>query len=130
MTLFQDEYKASGGTEYFLSYESPDRKILFALLRLRFPAETFLPELKDSAIIREVHTYGQQIKIGKKPACRPGWGDTQHKGLGKKLIKEAEKMAKESGYKKIAIISGVGVRDYYRKLGHKIDGEYMVKILT
>ena len=127
MTLFRDEYKASGGTEYFLSYESPDRKILFALLRLRFPAETFLPELKDSAIIREVHTYGQQIKIGKKPACRPGWGDTQHKGLGKKLIKEAEKMAKESGYKKIAIISGVGVRDYYRKLGYELEDEYMVK---
>ncbi len=125
--LFCDEYKASGGAEYFLSYESENREILFALLRLRFPAETYLPELKDAAIIREVHTYGQQIKIGKKPACRPGRGNTQHKGLGKKLINEAEKMAKESGYNKITIISGVGVRDYYRKLGYELEDEYMVK---
>ncbi len=119
-TLFIDEYMASGGREIFLSYESEDRSVLYALLRLRFPGKTYLPELKDAAIIREVHTYGQQIEIGKK-------GETQHKGLGKKLIIEAEKIAKENGYEKIAIISGIGARDYYRKFGYNLVGDYMVR---
>ncbi len=120
--LLKDEYPASEGKEIFLSYELLDRNVLYALLRLRFPGKIYLPELKDSALIREVHTYGQQIKIGKS-------GETQHKGLGKKLILESEKIARKNGYKKIAIISGVGVRGYYRKLGYSLDGEYMKKAL-
>ncbi len=122
MTLLRDEYEASGGKEFFLSYETGDRSVLSALLRLRLPGETYLPELKDAALIREVHTYGQQIEIGKR-------GDTQHKGLGKKLITKAEQLACKNGYKKAAVISGVGVRDYYRKLGYELDGEYMIKLL-
>ncbi len=119
--LFKEEYKASGGVEIFLSYEAEDRSILFALLRLRLSGETYLSELKETAIIREVHTYGQQIKIGKR-------GDTQHKGLGKKLIFKAEKLAGDNGYKKIAVIAGIGTRDYYRKFGYMLHGEYMVKV--
>lgn len=120
--LFKQEYDASNGNEIFLSYESKNRKVLFSLLRLRLTDDVFLPELKGCALIREVHTYGQQIRIGKK-------GNTQHMGLGKKLILEAEKLAKEKGYSKIAVISGVGVRDYYKKLGYSRKGEFMVKVL-
>lgn len=118
--LFKEEYDASGGKEIFLSYESEDRAVLYSLLRLRLTKDTFIPEIKHCALIRELHTYGQQIKIGKK-------GDTQHKGLGKKLIAKAEKIAQENDYKKIAVISGVGVRDYYRKFGYGLKGEYMAK---
>lgn len=110
---FTEEYLASGGTEYFISYESENHETLYSLLRLR---------LGELAIIREVHTYGQQVEVGES-------GDTQHRGLGKKLIIEAEKIAKENGFTEISVISGVGVRDYYRKFGYKLMGEYMVKTL-
>ena len=118
--LFKKEYQASGGKEIFLSFENKDRTKLFSLLRLR------ITEAKPrQAIIREVHTYGrlQPIGRGEASAISP-----QHKGLGKKLIKEAENIAKkESANRQLAVISGVGARDYYRKLGYRIENTYMVK---
>jgi elongator complex protein 3 len=120
--LFKEEYEASCGKEIFLSYESEDRSTLFSLLRLRLTRDTFLPEIENCALIRELHTYGQQIRIGKK-------GETQHKGLGKKLILEAEKIAKKEGFKKNAVIAGIGVRDYYRSQEYESSGEYMKKSL-
>ena len=118
------EYKASNGKEFFLEYVNDDN-ILFGLLRLRFPCKPFLDELKEAAIVREVHVYGKSIKIGEKGM------DGQHIGIGKKLMKEAEKIAKENGYKKLAVISGIGVREYYRKLGYELgkDKIYMIKNL-
>ena len=84
-----------------------------------------IPALKDSAIIREVHTYGKMTEINKTQKDSP-----QHIGLGKKLILEAERIAKvEFGLKKMAVISGVGVRGYYKKLGYKLQDTYMVKNL-
>ncbi len=121
--LFREEYKASKGKEIFLSCENKERTRLYSLLRLRIPSQTFLPVLEDSAIIREVHTYGRMHPL-KDKAVSP-----QHKGLGKKLIKESEKIARKSGKKKMAVISGIGVREYYRKLGYKLKDEYMVKSL-
>ena len=124
--LFTEGYAASKGEEYFLSYEDRDRKKLYSLLRLRFPKEGFITtitELNDCAIIREVHTYGQEAAVGEL-------GKTQHRGYGKKLLLEAEKIAKNAGYRKIAVISGVGVRDYYRKFGYQLVGEYMIKTLS
>jgi elongator complex protein 3 len=121
-------YPANEGTEIFLQYTSPDKKRLYALLRLRIPGNKelknpFLPLLKKSAIIREVHTYGKMTKISKRDFLSP-----QHIGLGKKLILEAEQIAKkEYGLKKIAVISGVGVRDYYRKIGYRKKDTYMTK---
>ena len=54
----------------------------------------------------------------------------QHRGLGKKLVKEAEKIAeKEFGVSKVAVISGIGVRDYYRSLGYRLKATYMIKAL-
>jgi len=102
---------------------------LFALLRLRIPKnnnrDNFISVLRNSAIIRELHTYGKLARINKQEKNSP-----QHIGLGKKLIQEAEKISKkEFNLKKIVVISGIGVREYYRKLGYKIENTYMVKYL-
>ncbi|MBI5071440.1 tRNA uridine(34) 5-carboxymethylaminomethyl modification radical SAM/GNAT enzyme Elp3 [Candidatus Falkowbacteria bacterium] len=123
--LFTKKYAASGGMEYFISFESPDKKILYAFVRLRIPnfkTPTILPELEDAALIRELHTYGHLVPIDQKSPDA-----TQHLGLGKKLMAEAEKIARKSGVKKVAVISGVGVREYYKKIGYHPDGTYMVK---
>ncbi len=127
LEVFRQDYEASGGKEIFLSFEDKDRKNLYSLLRLRInnDKDNFIPALKNAAIIREVHTYGQLVSIESKSENSP-----QHIGLGKKLIIEAENITKkEFGLKKIAAISGVGVRDYYRKLGYRLENGYMVKKL-
>jgi elongator complex protein 3 len=122
-------YDASDGKEIFLQYVSPDKKKLFALLRLRIAsnnnANHFIGALKSSALIREVHTYGKLTKIDAKDSTSP-----QHIGLGKKLLLEAERIAKEEfSLNKIVVISGVGVRGYYRKNGYKLQDTYLVKKL-
>ena len=76
----------------------------------------------QTALIRELHVYGELVPVGKGKKV-------QHAGLGKKLMKEAEKIAKGCGFKKIAVISGIGVRPYYKKLGYKLKNTYMVKTL-
>ncbi len=126
--LKRRDYEASGGKEVFLSFESPDEKIIYALLRLRLPGRrghlTSPTVLNDAALIREVHSYGHEKSVGE------GSGIGQHRGLGKKLIAEAERIAKaEWGTKKITIIAGVGTRDYYRKFGYQLRQTYMVKQL-
>jgi len=115
--LFKQEYESSKGKEIFLSYENKKRTRLYSLLRLRIPSQVILPVLKDAAIIRELHTYGQLVEIDKKEKA------PQHRGLGKKLMKEAEKYSK-----KIAVISGIGVHTYYEKLGYRLKDTYMIKI--
>ena len=118
LKLFRHNYSASGGREIFLSYEDSQRKNIYAFLRLRIT--------DNWAIIRELHTYGRVVPIKSKIKKA-----AQHKGLGKKLMKKAEKIvATETNFKKIAVISGIGVREYYRKLGYKLRNEYMVKKLT
>ncbi len=132
--LFRQDYNASGGKEVFLTFEDKKRQKLYALLRLRIPypkvaKDSPLPILKDAAIIREVHTYGQLLPIQHRDRTKIGQSP-QHKGLGKKLIKQGEEIAKqEFGTKKIAVISGVGVRAYYRKLGYHLKDTYMIKKL-
>jgi elongator complex protein 3 len=120
------DYDASDGKEIFLQYINPPllgkgragvRSKLFALLRLRIS--------KNSAMIREVHTYGKMAEINKYDKKSP-----QHMGLGKKLVREAEKIAKqEFKLNKITVISGIGVRGYYRKLGYRLINTYMIKHL-
>ena len=73
-------------------------------------------------MVRELHVYGTATSLGEK-------GNIQHKGWGKKLLLEAEKIAKENSKNKIVVISGIGVRGYYQKLGYKLEGVYMVKEL-
>jgi elongator complex protein 3 len=118
------DYTSSGGKEVFLSFEDTENDILFGFIRLRIPDEPFRPEIdQNTGIIRELHVYGSAVQIGNKR--EKAW---QHKGFGKRLLKKAEKIAKEEfGMKKMVIISGVGVREYYRKFGYKLDGVYMSK---
>ncbi len=116
------EYAASGGRELFISYEDVKKDKLIALLRLRFPGRTFIKELKNAALIREVHVYGAQVAVGGS-----GAGQKQHIGWGTKLMTDAEKFAKKFGYKKMAVIAGIGTREYYRKKGYELEGTYMVK---
>ncbi len=124
------DYPASGGKEIFLQYVSPDKMKLYAMLRLRIPPKNnqlagTIPALLGSALIREVHTFGKLAKIDKMDISSP-----QHIGLGKKLLAKAEQIAKEEfGFGKIAIISGVGVREYYKKFGYELEDEYMTKKL-
>ena len=112
------KYKASGGTEYFIEAVNKDN-ILFGLLRLRLDKN--LP-----AMVRELHVYGPTLKL--KESQNEAW---QHKGLGKQLMAEAEKIAKKNRYKNIRVISGVGVRKYYEDLGYELDKEkiYVEKLL-
>jgi elongator complex protein 3 len=115
------EYFASNGKEYFISMEY-ENKIL-GFVRLRIPTRSLHPVITEkSALIRELHVYGQAVSIGHSDSSK-----TQHKGVGKKLMRKAEEIAKENEKNKMIIISGVGVRGYYRKLGYNQEGPYMVK---
>ncbi|MFA6429980.1 MAG: tRNA uridine(34) 5-carboxymethylaminomethyl modification radical SAM/GNAT enzyme Elp3 [Patescibacteria group bacterium] len=153
--LFVDEYRNAQGTELFLSMENEERTTCLSFLRLRLPDRPavilsavasdatkstcpdrsigkdlrvdvlrLLPELRDSAIVRELHTYGQLVHVGDKKADA-----VQHQGHGQRLMQEAEKIAKARGYKRLAVISGIGVRGYYRALGYRLAGTYMRKTL-
>ncbi len=119
-------YRASQGTEHFVSFETPDEKTIYGFLRLRFndaPEADLLPELKGASLVRELHVYGQMTIVARDDS------PVQHMGFGKKLMAEAERLSIEAGYKKIAVISGIGVREYYKKLGYRLEGTYMVKEL-
>lgn len=183
------EFESSGGSEYFLSYETeyvyPDNKgsrsILFSFLRLRLSknagctdkGKVIFPDLCDTALVRELHTYGPVAPckenqhlythdpsdpsdthdtnntepkgavgpvgpVGHRSisnllmASSTGLDISQHKGYGKKLLQKAEEIAIKNGYQKIAVIAGVGVRNYYRKQGYIHDtsnGCYQLKYL-
>lgn len=116
-----------------LSFEDPQDATLFSLLRLRIPSQYFsgdahfLPVLDGAAIVREMHTYGEQLNIG-------AVGDelsSQHRGFGKQLLTQAEKIVQQHypDIQKIAVIAGVGVREYFSKRGYELEEEYMVKHL-
>ncbi len=127
------QYKVNDGTEYFLSFESPDKKILYAFCRLYLPklsppfqggvAEQSEDGVVKTALIRELHTYGQMIPVGQS-------GHIQHTGLGKQLLAQAEKIARQKKYTYLKIIAGIGVRQYYRKLGYRLFHTYMAKQLN
>ena len=112
------KYSASGGFEYFISFDTKDEKTLYGFCRLRIDSSSPVA----SAMIRELHVYGQLVPKGKS-------SKVQHIGLGKRLMAEAEKIALQNGAKSMAVISGVGVRGYYKKLGYKLKQTYMVKSL-
>jgi elongator complex protein 3 len=161
------KYSAQGGQEYFISFDSRDKKILYGFCRLRLPASSAsflsLPKnppcpalaggdvggagagglrrglihndnfafLNTSALVRELHIYGELVPVGggKTPLTSPlrKGGENQHAGLGKKLLQAAEKIARENDFKQIAVISGIGAREYYKKLGYKIKSGYLFK---
>ena len=127
--LVRRDYTANGGWETFLAYEDPKQDILIALLRLRkcSTTHTFRPELKSqpTSLVRELHVYGSAVPVHARDPRK-----FQHQGYGTLLMEEAERIAtEEHGSQKISVISGVGVRSYYAKLGYWLDGPYMSKNL-
>ena len=120
-----EDYDGSDGKEYFISYETDNYLIGFIRLRLSKNNENRLEILKDMALIRELHVYSNLNNVGNNIE-----ESMQHKGYGKKLVFEAERIALENGYKKMAIISGTGVRNYYKKLGYQLEDTYMIKKLN
>ena len=128
------EYDTRHGREFFLEYiNAREGDKIAGFARLRLQDDSFDAELKKQdnlkvladkcALIRELHVYGVVKKFGEIG------NQSQHVGFGKRLMAEAERIAKENGYKKMAVISGVGVREYYKKLGYHFEGTYMVKEL-
>ncbi|GAB4573189.1 MAG: hypothetical protein Kow0077_14830 [Anaerolineae bacterium] len=117
-------YDTPVGREVFLQFITEERDIA-AFLRLSLPTTApITPELADAAMIREVHVYGQSVGIGHSAP-----GKAQHIGLGTQLIERAAAIAAEEGYARLAVISSVGTREYYRKRGFE-DGElYQVRRL-
>ncbi len=148
--LFIRKYDASNGTEYFISFETSDRKIIYGFCRLRLSKDmghimsggykhditkpinediNLFPELNNIAMVRELHVYGSMTPVNIDNNFNNNF--IQHRGFGKKLLSQAELIAINNKYNKIAVISGVGVRQYYEKLGYKLSKEtgYMMKDL-
>ncbi|KAF6147188.1 hypothetical protein GIB67_009580 [Kingdonia uniflora] len=125
--LVRRDYTANEGWETFLSYEDTRQDILVGLLRLRkCGRNTTCPELTGRcSIVRELHVYGTAVPVHGRDA-----GKQQHQGYGTLLMEEAERIAgRDHRSTKIAVISGVGTRHYYRKLGYELEGPYMVKYI-
>jgi elongator complex protein 3 len=119
--IIVEEYSASNGKEFFISAENKEKDVILGFCRLRFPSQFLRKEItKKSALIRELHVYGQSTPIGTE-------GLIQHKGIGKKLMKKAEEICKRNKKDKLLVISGIGVKPYYFKLGYKRDGPYVSK---
>ncbi|MEI7990118.1 MAG: tRNA uridine(34) 5-carboxymethylaminomethyl modification radical SAM/GNAT enzyme Elp3, partial [Chloroflexota bacterium] len=120
-------YKADFTEEHFLSFVTPDDK-LAGFLRLSLPAkdapQTAMDDLKEAAIIREVHVYGQSLPVG-----AASQGAAQHIGLGGKLMEQAEVIAREHGFLRMAVIAAVGTREYYIKRGFVRGDLYLTRAI-
>lgn len=123
--LLVETYEACGGTEHFISFEDVANDVLIGFLRLRFPHSPHRAELAGAALVRELVVYGRMVGVG----TGPGEHQWQHRGYGKRLLAAAEDLASMHGFGKIAVTSGIGVREYYRKHGYVREGAYMVKDL-
>ena len=126
--LFIDEFEASNGTEYYISIEDLEQQTLYGHLRLRINHSLQAPaisELRDCALIRELHTYGKLVAVNQTNTGK----ETQHIGVGKRLMAKAEEIALSKNCPKVAVIAGIGVRNYYRKLGYELGETYMIKDL-
>lgn len=124
LTLDETPYTTSCSDELFLQYVTPERSIAgFLRLSLPFPDEApITEELRGAAMIREVHVYGQAVGIGEAHE-----GRAQHIGLGSRLIERAVEIARERGYARLAVISAIGTREYYRKRGFEDGALYQVR---
>ena len=138
------KYKSVTGTEYFISLESSDKKAIFGFIRLMLPhyvteymrtsnsliavryrkENVIFPDIVNYALVRELHVYGNVVPVGHQKN-----GESQHKGIGKSLLKRAEWVAFTHSvpYNGIAVISGIGVMDYYKRLGYTYSDTYMIK---
>ena len=119
------QYESSFGKDYYIAIESEDARAVFGFIRLRIPNSYYFTQfdcLKEMGLIRELHVYGNVVPVGYESK-----GDAQHVGIGKKLLREAEKIAFLKDCKGVAVISGIGVTEYYKKRGYKMIDTFMVK---
>ncbi len=128
--LYRLDYEASQGNEIFLSYENKKENYLVGYLRLREPSElAHRPELNDgkTLIVREIKVVGELVPKDLKPN---GFSQIQHRGYGKLLLNQAEKISLEDfDAKKLDVISGIGARDWFYKMEYTLDGPYVSKKL-
>ena len=131
-TLTRRDFEASGGQEAFLSFEDAATDRLASLLRLRLPSPLrnrhphWMPVLEGAALVRELHTYGHHVGLHQRADDA-----AQHRGFGRRLLEEAERIARQEWRcARVAVIAGVGAREYYRKLGYDLHDTYMVKDLA
>ncbi len=118
LRMEQLRYRSSVGDEFFLRFVDP-QGLLAGFLRLTLPdagegavEDCGLPEIAGEAMIREVHVYGGVVGLGGRRD-----GGAQHIGLGRRLIDAAAAIAGRRGFARMAVISAVGTREYYRSLG-------------
>jgi elongator complex protein 3 len=127
LKLDDEIYLTGGAEEHFVSWVTPNDK-LAGFIRLSLPGtdspDTELPDLKEAAIIREVHVYGQSLQVGESKD-----GAAQHAGLGTQLLQKADGIARSRGFRRIAVISAVGTRQYYLNRGYQRGKYYLVKDL-
>ena len=122
--LVERDYSASEGHEYFLSYEDTKKDILLGFIRLRTTEQSFREEIDENTLlVRQLKVLGSATDLGES-------GSVQHQGFGRELMNQAEEKARELNREKVCVISAVGTREYYRKLGYELDGPYMSKRLT
>ncbi|HLQ03311.1 MAG TPA: GNAT family N-acetyltransferase, partial [Nitrososphaerales archaeon] len=126
LVLRREDYAASGGEEVFCSYEYGRSGRVAAFVRMRHPSpEAHRSEMESACVVRELKVYGRVVPLGSR--SEKAW---QHRGLGRSLIGEAEKVAgEELGAKRMVVTSAVGTRNYYRALGYERLGPYMAKAL-
>lgn len=127
------QYKANEGDEFFVSFETPDRSKICGFARLRLSPTSgggVFPELEGAALVRELHVYGQLVAAITKSKKRTSvsgieteGSHAQHTGFGTQLMMKVEEIARAHGFKKMAVIAGVGVRNFYRRLGFEVEGE-------
>jgi elongator complex protein 3 len=125
----QRTYDSSNGKEHFMSYEDKRNDVLIGFLRLRELSDMVVrSEFKSepTIVVRELHVYGEALRISSVSKQNLQW---QHRGYGKLLLSKAEEIGRDNDYSKISVISGVGVREYYRKNGYTLDGSFMSKKL-
>ena len=121
-------YSSGGAEEHFISWVTRGDKLAgFARLSLPGPdsADTRIADLEGAAVLREVHVYGQSLQMGEAKE-----GAAQHTGLGTRLLEEADKIARERGFRRIAVISAIGTRQYYLDRGYQRGVRYLVKALS
>ena len=119
------KYEGSGSTEYFISLESSDKKVIFGFLRLRIPPKNHQPvysTIKNTGLVRELHVYNNIVPVGENKKI-----STQHLGTGKTLVKLAEYISWFYGLEGVSVITGEGVREYYHKRGYESIQSYAVK---
>merc|ERR1739848_163141 len=118
LDLIIREYNCCEGREYFISYEHTHLNKICGFIRLRLSPTAGLDifdSLKDAALVRELHVYGKVVSTYENIS------EVQNNGLGSRLLKKAELIAMENGFNKVSIISGVGVRGFYRKNGYNLN---------